>query len=168
MHSCNFLDLSAHTHLYKTMRFQFLVNFLIKIFHISASSHFPAPLKRGELGNTSFSTLYWSVMHKCSPITVQSTANLYKLCICSSMYGAPNMVYIQHSCTVYQEWCSLCHGTLNISCWDAYQIFLYSHDLFLCIKSMYMCRVLVRDQSAWLHCVWQFNELGIKIAVLPI
>ena len=52
------LDLSAHTHLYKTMRFQLLVNFLIKTFHISAPSHFPAPLKRGELGNTSFFTLY--------------------------------------------------------------------------------------------------------------
>ena len=52
------LDLSTHTHLYKTMRFQLLVNFLIKIFHISAPSHFPAPLKRGELGNTSFFTLY--------------------------------------------------------------------------------------------------------------
>ena len=52
------LDLSTHTHLYKTMRFQLLVNFLIKIFHISAPSHFPAPLTRGELGNTSFSTLY--------------------------------------------------------------------------------------------------------------
>ena len=52
------LDLSTHTHLYKTMRFQLLVNFLIKIYRISAPSHFPAPLKRGELGNTSFSTLY--------------------------------------------------------------------------------------------------------------